>query len=199
MKKDGYIKFNCEHIKEPPMAWDKLRELNEYRQALYSRNLIGAFENKVGFGNISRRLSKTDMFIITGSATGNFSSLNQNHYVTVTSYHFNENHLTCRGPIKASSESLSHAAVYESDSSVNAVIHVHNKKMWNEYFDKLPTTSKDATYGTVEMADEIKSLFEHTDVSVRKIFVMGGHEDGIIAFGSTLEEAYEILINHFVD
>ena len=43
------------------------------------------------------------------------------------------------------------------------------------------------------MAYEIARLFKVSDVRRRKIFVMAGHEGGIVAFGKNLEEAFEIV------
>ncbi len=44
------------------------------------------------------------------------------------------------------------------------------------------------------MAYEVTRLFEVTDVQSRKIFVMAGHEGGIIAFGKDLEVAFVVLL-----
>jgi len=43
------------------------------------------------------------------------------------------------------------------------------------------------------MACEVMRLFKVTDVQGRKIFVMAGHEGGIVAFGKDLEEALAVL------
>ena len=79
---EGYIKFNCKWIKDRQISIDKLSEINKLRDRLYRLGLIGAYDNGIGFGNISIRSGKND-FIITGSATGNFHELNENHYVLV--------------------------------------------------------------------------------------------------------------------
>ena len=99
--------------------------------------------------------------------------------------------MECHGPVKASSESLTHAAVY-ADSKVNAVIHVHNLKLWNYLKNKVPATS--AEYGTPEMAYEVIRLFKETDVSTRNIFIMLGHIEGVVAFGRDLDEAGNMII-----
>ena len=44
------------------------------------------------------------------------------------------------------------------------------------------------------MAAEVQRLFNETDVQEQKIFAMGGHEDGVIAFGTSAEEAGDILL-----
>ncbi len=193
---EGYIKFNCEWIKDKPRLTNKLVEINKWRDKLYTLGLIGAYDNGIGFGNISIRLKK-NTFIITGSATGNLHTLNENHYVLVNKYDFAKNSLTCKGPIKASSESLSHAAIYGCSSDTNAVLHIHNINMWEKFIDKLATTNKDISYGTPAMAKEIKRLFIESGVNNEKMFVMGGHKEGIISFGKNLEEAGNILLSKF--
>ena len=44
------------------------------------------------------------------------------------------------------------------------------------------------------MACEVTRLFKVTDVQSRKIFVMAGHEGGIVALGKDLEEALAVLM-----
>jgi len=193
---EGYIKFNYNWIKDKPIPINKLSEINKWRDKLYKLKLIGAYDSGIGFGNISIRF-ENNTFIITGSATGNLRELSGNHYVLVTEYNLMKNSLTCKGPIKASSESLSHAVIYECLSDTNAVIHIHNLGLWEKLINKVPTTNKNISYGTSEMANEIKRLFEESNVRDEKIFVMGGHKEGIISFGKTLDEAGNTLLSKF--
>ena len=93
----------------------------------------------------------------------------------------------------ASSESLTHAAVYESDPAARAVIHCHSMKLWSALLDKAPTTPKEVAYGTPEMAQAVRQLFNNTDVKARRIFVMAGHDGGVMTFGKDLREASGIL------
>jgi L-ribulose-5-phosphate 4-epimerase len=191
---DGYIKFHCHFKKTKPVPNEKIRELNLYRQKLYSLGLVGAYPNKIGYGNLS---SKHGEVIITGTATGNYKKLDNTQYSKITKYSLKKNELFCHGAIKASSESMTHEAVYECSKDIGAVIHVHNLAMWKKYLDKLPTTSKEATYGTPEIAYEIQRLYKETDFKEKKIAVLGGHKEGIIAFGKDLKEAYEIILSYF--
>lgn len=197
MPDDGYIKFNCEWVKGEPLPMGMIEELNSWRRKMFDLGLIGMYDNGIGFGNISMRIPASKEFIITGSATGGIKNLKPEHYVKVTETHHDLNRLVCVGPIKASSESMTHSAVYDSDPECMAVIHVHNIGMWKSLIDKIPTTSKNATYGTPEMADEVMRLFRDTDVKEKGIFVMGGHEEGIITFGKTLQEAGDRMIEYF--
>ncbi len=195
-EKEGYIRFNCRWIKSGQISFDELDETNKWRDKLYEIGLIGADNNGIGFGNISERIGNSHKFVISGSATGNFASLTPQHYSEVIDFDIEKNTLTCKGPIKASSESLSHGAVYMSDPEVRAVIHVHNKRLWKALLNKVPTTSKGAEFGTPEIALEIMRLFKDTDVRGKKIIVMGGHKDGIISFGKNLEEAGSVLLHY---
>jgi len=44
------------------------------------------------------------------------------------------------------------------------------------------------------MAYEIIRLFEVSDVRSKRIFVMAGHQDGVVAFGKDLEDAFDVLM-----
>ena len=198
MDEEGYIKFHCEWKKTKAIPTNNLVEINKWRNRLYRLGLIGAYDNGTGFGNISIRFRGNE-FIITGSATGIFHELDENHYAIVNSYDLMKNTLTCAGPIKPSSESLSHAVIYECSPSTNAVIHVHNNTgIWEKLIDTLPTTDKDIPYGTPQMAKEIKRLVIESNINNdEKIIVMGGHKEGVVSFGETLEEAGNILLDKF--
>jgi L-ribulose-5-phosphate 4-epimerase len=193
---DGFIKFDCNWIRTGAVPGKEIVNINRWRDRLYDLGFIGSDPSGIGFGNISIR-RQNGTFLITGAATGKLERLDAGHYVLVTEYNFRDNCITCTGPIKASSESLTHASIYECSPLTNAVIHIHNKSMWERLIDKVPTTGRHVLYGTPEMAGEIKKLFEETDVSLEKILVMGGHPEGIISFGSTPDEAAKILLDKF--
>ena len=195
MMDEGYIKFQPVWTKTgglPPKDW---AELNRYRQKLYERQLIGAYDNGIGYGNISQRYpGEEGLFVISGSATGNFAELNADHYALVTAVDIDANRLHCRGPIVASSESMSHAVIYRELPWVQAVIHIHNLAMWQRLLHQVPTTDAAATYGSPEMAYSIIDLIRTTDLPERKLFVMEGHEEGVFAFGRDLSEAMEVTL-----
>lgn len=192
---EGYVKFNCEWEKSGTIISDSVYDkINNWRDILYGLKLIGANEKKIGFGNISVRVKNKSDFIITGAGTGKISKLTQKHYSKVTDYSLTKNSLVCKGPVKASSESLSHAIIYELDPEINAVIHGHNMEYWEKLIHQVPTTYEDIPYGTPEMAKEIIRLFRETDVSEKRILIMGGHQEGIITFGKDLDEAGGYLL-----
>jgi L-ribulose-5-phosphate 4-epimerase len=189
-----YIKFTCEHAATDLSPFDGLAELNAYRRKLLQLRLIGADANGIGFGNLSIRDGTTNNFYITGSATGGIAELTLANCARVVAYDFERNWLRCAGAAIASSESLTHAAVYKSDARAGAVIHCHDSKLWTALLNQAPTSSKAVEYGTPEMAYEVLRLFNLSDVKSRKILVMAGHEGGIVAFGRDLEEAFAVLM-----
>ena len=189
-----YIKFTCEHAATELSPFDGFAELNAYRRKLLQLRLIGVDSNGVGFGNLSIRDGTANNFYITGSATGGIPELTLANCARVVAYDFKRNWLRCVGAAIASSESLTHAAVYESDTRAGSVIHCHDSKLWTALLNQAPTSSKAVEYGTPEMAYEVLRLFNLTDVKSRKILVMAGHEGGIVAFGRDLEEAFAVLM-----
>ena len=191
---EGYIKFNCNWILSNDIPLDKVAELNMWREIMYDKGWIGLYPDGIGFGNISMRCNEKT-FLISGTATGGLPILTKSHYSLVTNYNLSTNTVTCMGPVKASSESLTHALIYECSAATNAVIHIHNLDLWNRLLHHAPTSSENISYGTPEMANEIKRLFAETALGKEKIIVMGGHREGIISFGRDLEEAGSILID----
>jgi ribulose-5-phosphate 4-epimerase/fuculose-1-phosphate aldolase len=197
MSSDGFIKFNCTRVEGNINIPEETFEiLSKWRQIMYEYGLIGAYSNGIGYGNISVRANNG--FYISGTATGRISILEKKHYALVNSYSFAENSLMCTGKINASAESLSHAAIYESLPNVGAVIHVHHRGMWDKYLhSKLTATSPDILYGTPEMAGEIKQIVLTINSEKDSVLIMGGHEEGIIVWGESLDEAGEEIMKYF--
>jgi hypothetical protein len=194
---EGFVKFNCHWNQSGPVISDEQFEIiNSWREILYNMDLIGAYENGVGFGNISMRLNHGHQFIITGSATGEIPELEPGHYVKVNSFNIDDNAVQCVGPLKASSESLTHAAIYLADSGVNAVVHVHSLDLWNEILYKVPTTNPGMDYGTVGLAKDILRLFDDPVIYEKRIIAMAGDRAGILTFGHDMDEAVNVLMGY---
>jgi ribulose-5-phosphate 4-epimerase/fuculose-1-phosphate aldolase len=189
-----YTKFSCEPVAAGITSFDGLAEFNAYRRKLLDLGLIGVDSNGIGFGNLSVRDGATDNFYITGSATGGIHELTGADCAKVVAYDFESNQVRYEGSALPSSESLTHAAIYESDATADAIIHCHNSELWRVLLNEAPTTSKAVEYGTPELAYEIMQLFRCTDVQSRKIVVMAGHEGGILTFGEDLAEAFAVLM-----
>jgi L-ribulose-5-phosphate 4-epimerase len=189
-----YIKFSCERAAAQITSFCGLAELNAYRRKLLDLSLIGVDPNGVGFGNLSVRDGATDNFYITGSATGARHELTLTDCAKVVACDFKMNRVQYEGSALPSSESLTHAAIYQSNANAGAIIHCHNSELWGTLLHEAPTTSKTAEYGTPEMAKEIMQLFTRSDAQSRKIVVMAGHKGGILTFGKDLEEAFAVLV-----
>lgn len=192
---EGYIKFQAHWQKGPPLTNEEIENLNYWRQQLYEAKLIGAYPDGIGYGNISCRYQHTNSFIISGSATGNFPVLTNQHYSLVTKVEASNNQLWCTGPIIASSESMSHSVIYTECPEVIGVVHIHHLEMWERLLHQIPTTDSSAKYGSPEMVTSIKQLLK-TSLSCNQpgMFVMEGHKEGIFAFGHSLEAASKLLL-----
>jgi hypothetical protein len=195
---EGYIKFQADWAKTTPLPDSAIQELNTYRQLMYNNKLIGAYDNGIGFGNISQRVGTNRQFYISGSATGNFQQLDASHFALVTAVNIDQNKLNCRGATIASSESMSHAVIYETCEWVNAVIHVHHLELWKKLLFNVPTTPKSVSYGSPEMAYSIIDLLVNSTAQQERIFAMAGHEEGIFVFAETLEVAAQHVLRQLV-
>jgi ribulose-5-phosphate 4-epimerase/fuculose-1-phosphate aldolase len=194
MADDGVIKFQCDWTNEN-IPLDVPSELKQWRDKMHQLKLIGEYEEiKIGYGNISIKTEKG--ILISGTQTGNVFPIHDKDFALVINYSMENNQVVCIGKLKASAESLTHAAVYECDDSIQAIIHIHNKGLWDNLIDKVPTSNRTVPYGTSKMADEIKRLFIETNVAQEKIMVMGGHEEGIIVFGENLKEAGNVILSY---
>lgn len=202
---EGIIKFRIEYTPTGPLPDDELRELNAWRKILVMLKLLGQDPTRYagyGFGNISHRLEPYDAspeqrrYVITGTQTGHIADLGPEHFVVVNECHPAANMTVAEGPIKPSSESMTHGAVYAADPEIRWVMHVHSPEIWrNAARYGIPTTDASIPYGTPEMSAAVLALFDATDVAERRIFSMGGHEDGIVSFGRTAEEAGIALLS----
>ncbi len=202
---EGYIKYRCEWIEKDAVTIADVSELTCYRNALHQLNFIGQYSNGIGFGNLSQSFipplshcqpsDGTPQFIITGTQTGHLPTLIAADYALVTTFDPLQNTLTCIGQRKASSESLTHGVIYSAQPAIGAIIHVHHSQLWKQLLHQVPTTRASVPYGTPEMAAETQRLFQESSLLQQRIFVMAGHEDGIVTFGENLSTAYRVLIN----
>ncbi|MDH3864820.1 MAG: class II aldolase/adducin family protein [Gammaproteobacteria bacterium] len=194
---EGYTKYECDWREAPALPEEAVAELNAWRNRLHEQGLIGCYpQHGVGFGNVSIREGDTDAFLISGTQTGDIARTDERHYARVTRCDIEANKVHCEGPVQASSEALTHAAIYALDPAIRAVVHVHSVAMWNKLIDTFPTTSRDVSYGTPEMAREFRRLYEETDFGQQGVAIMGGHEEGIVSFGRDVGQATERVLQH---
>lgn len=195
---EGVIKYRLDYTPSTPENYPEFAESNAWRTILYQLGLIGQDAQRYGglaYGNVSFRLGDTLQFVITGSQTGGLPDLTNEHYSTILSVDPKRNHIAASGAIKPSSEALTHAAVYATGHGVKAVVHVHNPLIWRHYQTlALPTIDATIPYGTQAMAEAVLALFDRNLLTETPIFVMLGHEDGVVAFGDSIANASLVLI-----
>ncbi|NQV49827.1 MAG: class II aldolase/adducin family protein [Candidatus Marinimicrobia bacterium] len=191
---EGYIKFHCELEDDEAPDVIFTSKLNTWRTTLHKHQLIGEYDDGIGYGNVSRRFI-ADSFIISGSATGSNATLDFAEYVLVTGFNIRTNTVSAKGLIPPSSESLTHGIIYKTLPQVKWVLHIHNATIWKYYKNILPTTAEHIPYGTPEMALEVMRLILASAPTSPRILIMGGHQDGIIAYGINLDDVGQKLLN----
>jgi len=182
---EGIIKFKANWKNIDSISNSEFEYINTWRKQCYNKLLIGVGDDGIGYGNISFRIGGTNQFIISGSATGHISDLKKKHYSRVMNFNILNNSIDCEGRTIASSESMSHAALYSANTNIKCIIHLHHKELWERSLNHLPTTDINIEYGTVAMA---QSVFELAKKISKGAIIMGGHQDGIIVFGSSFED-----------
>ncbi len=186
---EGVIRFRLDYTPAPAMETALLTDLLAWRRILYLLGLIGQAPDRYdgyGFGNISRRHPDAGGgFIVSGSQTGHIAEPDGRHWAVVSDWDIAGNRAAACGPTPPSSESLAHAALYEQSPAIGAVIHVHSPHIWRWGLEAgLPATPPRAAHGTVAMAEAAADLLGQTESGDGGVFIMEGHEDGVIAFGA---------------
>ncbi|MBF0254005.1 MAG: class II aldolase/adducin family protein [Candidatus Omnitrophica bacterium] len=195
MKPEGVIRFRCEWDRDVSIADRVPADLLRWRDELLEMGLVGVDAGGIGFGNLSIRLPEGG-FVITGSQTGHVRVLKPENCSKGTRWDYKGNRLWCEGPAVASSESLTHAAVYDACERIHAVVHVHHPGLWAKHKDTALTTSMKSGFGTAELAGEVRGLLSTGVGTDEGFLVMGGHKDGLVFFGKSLEIAGKLLIKN---
>ncbi len=198
---DGVIKYDRSFFTQskalPPHDYE---ELESWRKTLYNLRLIGEYlPEKIGYGNLSQRkdyssflTNKDVQFIITGTQTGGLPELKGEHYTRVIDIDIRKLKIVVHGPLEASSESLTHAAIYQANPQIQAIFHIHSLFLWESMLKhNLPSTAADIPYGTLEMA---QATIDLVDNHTQGLFAMQGHREGIVAYGKNLEETGKLIL-----
>lgn len=188
---EGYIKFSCVLHEGSPPPVAAVAELNQVRIRMWDLGWIGELPDGIGFGNVSVR-SMGNTFIISGSQTGAIRELKPEHYSLVKDCDIAGNRVECTGRIRASSESMTHAAIYSASPEVASVLHIHHPQLWKEWMHKVPTANESIPYGTPDMAREVAALVAKNPVE--GVIVMAGHADGLLAYAQMPWRALHLLL-----
>ena len=156
-----------------------------------------------GYGNVSGRLPPPSLprrrrrFLITGTQTSGQACMSLADFCVVETWDLGHNRVESRGPAMPSSESMTHGAIYDLGTHIRFVFHAHSPTIWRRSRELgIPTTAERAAYGTPEMAREVERLWAASALAEVGILAMGGHEDGIVVFGRSAEEAGQVLLRY---
>ena len=207
MHDEGVIKFEADHSTTPLPDRDfgeLVCKLAAWREILAKMGVIGQspeLYGGAGYGNVSGRVGAPSAplgrrpFLVTGTQTGGEPCLGPDHFCLVRSYDPKANRVTSRGPTRPSSESLTHGALYDLGSHIRFVFHGHTPIVWrNAAALGLPTTDPTVPYGTPGMAREVQRLYREGRLPETRVLAMGGHEDGVVVFGRSPDEAGQALL-----
>lgn len=186
---EGISKFALDFRPGASPDWRLCAELDAWRCLLFKLGLTGQDPDRYGglaYGNVSRRLDG-NAFLISGTQTGAWPILRAEHYCVVDACAPDRNHITAHGPIRPSSETLTHGAAYLAASHIHAVLHVHSPLLWTHAAALgIAVTETAIAYGTPAMARAVARLLSGAESCV---IAMGGHQDGLMACGTTIETA----------
>ena len=218
---DGVTHFKLEFARASPPAWGQVAELCEWRDRLHALGLVGQTPLRyggVGFGNLSaRHPHRPGAFVITGTQTGARTQLGPHDFAIVTQVDIGANTVRAHGGTAPSSEAMTHAQCYAADPRIAFVFHGHAPQLWHAADALgLTATPADVAYGTPAMAAAVAALLAHglaespvhetgaaLDAggatlagapALSMLLKMGGHEDGIIAVGSSAYAAGHALL-----
>ena len=205
--REGVIQFQAHHrqARLSSARFSALAaRLSAWRDILVRLDVLGEDPTRydgVSFGNVSGRLGPfpgqrgARPFLITGSQTGGKRCIDLDHYCVVTRYQASANTVDSYGPLLPSSESLTHGAIYDLGPHIRFVFHVHAPALFQRARELgVPMTAPEVSYGTPAMAREVARLYRDAPLAQLGILAMGGHEDGVITFGRSADEAGQVLV-----
>lgn len=196
---EGVIKYQLTFHEAPLVPMPDISRLEAARDRLRAAQLVGQDPGRyegLGFGNLSERLGQSERFLITGSQTGHRPVLTVADYAEVLTADPEGNRLEARGQTRPSSEALTHALLYALSPQVGAVVHVHCPRLWGAGETLgLPCTPAEAPYGSPALVRAVRSLWQAGTLQQLPVFVMLGHEDGIVAWGPDVASATDHIFH----
>jgi hypothetical protein len=176
---------------------DLFSALAAWRSILRDLQLLGEDPLRYGgfgYGNLSVR-HPGGGFVITASQTSGLAALSTAQLVHVTRADLAGFRVDAVGSMPPSSESLTHAMLYQADPQVNVVFHVHSPLIWRARDGLgIPATAGDVPYGTPAMAQAVNALMAR-QTQRPLLFATAGHEDGVFAASATIRECGTLLVS----
>jgi len=175
-----------------------LQALRGWRSVLRRLELLGQTAERyagLGFGNLSARdPADPERFIVTASQTSGAPELEDGDLVRVLHSNLERFWVDALGHQPPSSETLTHAMIYQADPDIAWVFHGHSPDIWQRADElDLPATGTDVPYGSPEMVRAVAALLQrHRERPC--VFVTLGHRDGVFACGSSADAAGGALV-----
>ncbi|MFC3152501.1 class II aldolase/adducin family protein [Litoribrevibacter euphylliae] len=198
-EQEGVIKFSLTHqTLDRPVNASVLSELMVWRDLSRRLQWLGQDPQRyggLGYGNISARES-SQQFIISASQTSGVITAEPQHFARVLVSDLEQNHIDSEGMLPPSSESMTHAALYQCSDQVSWILHSHCPEIWQHSEALgLAATAAEVPYGTPEMAEAVQQLYRDQANPSQGIFVMKGHQDGVVSYGSTAKQAISTMLD----
>lgn len=206
---EGVTKFAVVHRRE---ALDRRRygglaaELAGWRRVMAMTGVVGqeiARYGGAGFGNVSARVGAPASplgrraMLVSCTQTGGQAEVGLDDFCVVERYDIAANRVESHGLCQPSSEAMTHGAIYDLGPHIRAVLHGHAPVIWRRARElRIPCTAPGVAYGTQEMAREMARLYRASALPEQQILAMTGHEDGVIAFGRSVDEAGQVLVTY---
>jgi L-ribulose-5-phosphate 4-epimerase len=174
-----------------------METLRGWRTVLKRLGLLGqdpARYEGLGFGNLSARdQARPAEFVVTASQTSGAETLDDDGLVRIVRGDLARFWVDALGRQPPSSETLTHAMIYQADAGVNWIFHVHSPEIWRQTRAlRLPATPEHVAYGSTAMVQAVAALLEQH--SARPLaFTTLGHQDGVFACGAGADDAGTIL------
>ncbi len=198
-EREGVIKYHLDYTRADALHDFDYQSLDRWHRAFKLAGILGQDPDRydgLGFGNLSQRLHG-QQFLVSGTQTGHLDRLLPEHYAVILDTDIIHNRVTAQGPVKPSSESLTHAAIYALHAEIMFVFHGHSPDIWQARGRLgIAETDESIPYGTPAMATEMKRLYEASGMRNSGIIAMAGHEDGIISFAPSADETGQIMLDH---
>ena len=150
LRDEGVVKYQAFHQNADAPVHPLLNQLDEVRTRLFDLGLVGVYPDGIGYGNVSIRYETG--CIISGTASGGIRILGPSGYCYVRSFNLQKNIVYTEGPINASSESMTHCAIYQANPLVQCVLHIHARELW----ERLMRQGCESTFG-VDYMEELVS------------------------------------------
>lgn len=191
-EQEGVVKYALDFRPGPALPAAVLAPLIHWQRALGAHGLVGrdpARYDGLAYGNLSLRLDDGG-FAISASQSADVAEPTPQHYARVCDWDCAGNRVAATGPAPPSSESLSHAALYDADPAIRCVLHLHSAPIWQQRARLgIASTAAGIAYGTPAMAAAVARLYRAHGFAGHGSLAMAGHVDGVLCFGRDADEA----------